>query len=188
MAHWYTADTHFGHENIIKFCKRPFNSVGMMDAVLQANFIELIGANDDLWIVGDFGFGKMSDQDGRLEEVFASIPGRKHLILGNHDGDRVKSLPWASISDIAEVTDGDQKLTLCHYPMITWNGARKGALQLFGHVHDNWQGTRNSINVGVDVWGFKPIQLKDILKRAKSLPINIYWEKAEPRTELAEGQ
>jgi hypothetical protein len=24
--------------------------------------------------------------------------------------------------------------------MLTWNKARRGAIQLFGHVHNNWQG------------------------------------------------
>jgi len=34
MANWYTADTHFGHENVVPFCGRPFRSAGHMDTVL----------------------------------------------------------------------------------------------------------------------------------------------------------
>ena len=55
MAHWYTADTHFGHENVMKFCDRPFSSVEEMDAVLIANMCDRVHEDDDLWIIGDSG-------------------------------------------------------------------------------------------------------------------------------------
>ncbi len=65
--------------------------------------------------------------------------------------------------------------------MMTWNHARKGALHLFGHVHGNWQGTTNSVNFGVDVWGFYPVTLIDAPRRAKSLPQHRHWKDVEPR-------
>ena len=34
MTIWFTSDHHFGHENIIKYCDRPFNSVGHMNAAM----------------------------------------------------------------------------------------------------------------------------------------------------------
>lgn len=184
MTNWYTADPHFGHDKIIGFCNRPFRSINEMDAIIQANYAGAVGPDDDFWVVGDFGFGRSASQGGHLERIFETIPGRKHLVVGNHDHDRVKALPWSSISDIATIKDGDQRLTLCHYPMITFEGARRGALQLFGHVHEQWRGTRNSINVGVDVWDFKPIRLADVIRRAKTLPVNVYWSEVEHGAEL----
>lgn len=181
MANWYTADPHFGHENIIRYCDRPFHSVSEMDAVIQSNYARRVGPDDDLWIVGDFGFGRASAADGYLEGIFERIPGRKHLVVGNHDNDRVRRLPWSSIHDIVGINDSGQKLVLCHYPMITWEGARKGAIQLFGHVHQNWMGSRNSINVGVDVWRLMPIRIGDIVKRARTLPEMPLFGQAEPR-------
>lgn len=184
MAHWYNADPHFGHDNIIKLCDRPFPSIGEMDAVIRANYASCIGPDDDFWIVGDLSFGRMSSEKGYLEKLFRTLPGRKHLVLGNHDNSRIRNLPWASVQDIAEVQDGEHRFVLCHYPMITWHGARRGALQLFGHVHGNWEGTRNSLNVGVDVWNFMPVRARDIVARAETLPVNVYWEKVEPRADL----
>lgn len=63
--------------------------------------------------------------------------------------------------------------------MITWNGARRGTLQLFGHVHDQWAGSRNSINVGVDQWSFRPVQIRDIATRATKLQVNKHWKDVE---------
>jgi len=33
---FFTSDTHFGHENIIRYCQRPFADVGEMDRELIA--------------------------------------------------------------------------------------------------------------------------------------------------------
>ncbi|MBL4761742.1 MAG: hypothetical protein JKY93_03475 [Gammaproteobacteria bacterium] len=52
-------------------------------------------------------------------------------IIGNHDLEPTRELPWASISHFVELRDGPQNQlnTLCHYPMTTWNHARRRALQ-----------------------------------------------------------
>ena len=182
MANWYTADTHFGHENVIPFCGRPFRNGGHMDTVLIANLWEKVQPEDDLWILGDFAFGPKAKEQAYLEGLFGQLPGaRKHLIIGNHDLEPTLVLPWDSISHLAEVRDGphNQAHTLCHYPMITWNHARRQALHMFGHVHNNWQGSRNAVNVGVDQWDFMPVRFGDITRRARSLPINKHWTDVE---------
>lgn len=54
----------------------------------------------------------------------------------------VRELPWASQQELAIVRDDDTIFVLCHYPTITWPHARHGSIHLFGHVHNNWRGTR----------------------------------------------
>ncbi|WP_298914029.1 metallophosphoesterase [uncultured Roseobacter sp.] len=187
MTIWYTADTHFGHENIIGFCDRPFTSVAQMDAVLLENMWKLVKPEDQFWILGDFAFGAKAKESAYVEQIFNQLPGAEHhLIIGNHDHKPTLELPWKSISHLAELRDGPQNQpnTLCHYPMITWNHARKGGLQFFGHVHENWRGSRNSVNVGVDVWNFMPVTFDDIARRAKKLLPNKHWVDVEHRAEL----
>ena len=176
--HWYTADTHFGHDNIIRYCDRPFNTSRDMDSKIISNFRQRISEDDDLWIVGDFAFGKKSRDKIYLEEIFEALPGRKHLVVGNHDGPKTLELPWESVEQLVEVKDGPGKArhTLCHYPMVAWNRSNRGALQFFGHVHKNWRGARKSVNVGVDVWDFSPVNFEDIVERASRLPEIRYWE------------
>lgn len=69
--------------------------------------------------------------------------------------------------------------------LITWNHARRGALQLFGHVYNNWHGSRNSVNVGVDVWNFMPVTFDDIARRARKLPPNKHWGDVEHGVEIS---
>ncbi len=188
MAHWYTADLHFGHGNIIRLCNRPFRDADQMDAILMENLKCCVGRGDHLWIVGDFAFGRRSNDTVWLRELFDQLPGaRKHLLIGNHDNFHTQELPWDSLSHLVELKDGPKNSranTLCHYPMVTWNHSRRGALQLFGHVHDNWAGTRNSVNVGVDLWDFMPVRIEGIRERAKELPVNLHWDDAEPGADL----
>jgi len=150
--HHYTADWHLRHRNILTHTQRPFGSVEEMDAAIIARAQARVKPTDDLWVVGDVGMAR-----GPTEAAFAQIPGRKHLVLGNHDiKPWVKRLGWASIHDLVEVQDGDTLFVLCHYPMITWNKARYGTKHLFGHIHTAWLGSNRALNVGVDWWTSPP--------------------------------
>lgn len=38
MANFYIADTHFGHENVLEFGRRPFADLGEMETALVRNW------------------------------------------------------------------------------------------------------------------------------------------------------
>lgn len=186
MTIWYTADTHLGHDNIIKHSGLPYDSASHMDAMLLANLSARVGPTDTLWIVGDFAFCPKAKDKKWLSNLFARLPGKeKHLVVGNHDGEATQELPWTSISYMAEVADGSgAPAVLNHYPMITWHRARRGASHLFGQVHNQWIGRRNAVNVGVDVWGDVPVTIRDFAQRAKTLPENKHWQDVEHNAEI----
>lgn len=82
---WFTSDLHFGHENIIKYCNRPFINAVEMNRILINNINERVHSNDDLYILGDFVLIKDNSKELALE-MFNSINCRnKYLIKGNHD-------------------------------------------------------------------------------------------------------
>lgn len=86
--HWFTADPHYGHDRIIGFCNRPFPDTATMNAHLLGECQARVGPNDDLWILGDFTAGRSTDAQRReVRGMFHALPGRKHLIRGNHDED-----------------------------------------------------------------------------------------------------
>ncbi len=155
-----------------------------MNREILYNYQSTVGPTDDLWVLGDVAVVHV-DAAPELSAMLASIPGRKHLVTGNHDKAWIKSLPvWTSVHGIVEIKDSGHRITLCHYPMITFAGARHGAIQLFGHIHQNWRGSRNSVNVGVDVWDFRPVTFPEIKARAARQPVNPVWNKVEPRTTI----
>jgi calcineurin-like phosphoesterase family protein len=54
-----------------------------------------------------------------------------------------------------------QPLFLTHKPRVTWDPTI--TYHLHGHVHDNYARKGNAINVGVDVRGFAPATLEELL-------------------------
>ena len=181
---FFTADLHFGHADVIDRFGRPFEGADQMDDLLLANIQKRVGPDDRLWILGDFAWNRSAPL-GWLENLFDHLPSQNcHLIRGNRDCPAVLSLPWRSVCEIAEISvkDGagrDQKLVLSHYPMMTWSGAAKGALHLFGHVHSNWEGSKRAVNMGVEWWDYAPATLDEIKARAAKFPEHPMWQVLE---------
>ena len=51
---WFTADFHFGHANIIRYCSRPFATVEEMDQTIVERLNASVKPNDVLYFLGDF--------------------------------------------------------------------------------------------------------------------------------------
>lgn len=164
---WFTADTHFGHANIIKYSNRPFSSVQEMDEMLVERWNARVKPNDTVWHLGDFAFHKSYDE---LNVLFKRLNGSKYLIVGNHDYDDTKRLFWESIRSMEEIRFGKQTVVLCHYGMRVWNKSHHGSIHLYGHSHGTLPGNNQSLDVGVDCWDYQPINYDEILERLKTLP------------------
>ena len=166
MAIYFTGDTHFGDIRILKIDKRPFKTLAEHDEALIANWNAVVSLNDTVWHLGDFALGP-SDQ--RVTEILATLHGEKHLITGNNDGPGTLSTPgWQSIGQYAEIQVDGRRLVLCHYAFRTWNGMGRGVLNLHGHSHGLLKTTPKQYDVGVDVWGYRPVGLAEITARRLS--------------------
>lgn len=164
MNTYFTADTHFGHGNIIKYCNRPFANAYEMDDALVKNWNAVVGPEDTVYHLGDFSFGPP-------ESYLPRLNGHIHFVFGNHDkamrhtrqttrwNHKVTWLP-----DLAEVTVEGQKIVLCHYAMRVWNKSHHGTWHLYGHSHGSLPDDPNacSIDVGVDVHGYRPIAFDEV--------------------------
>ncbi len=166
---WFTADTHFGHANIIRHCSRPFGSVDEMDAALVANWNAIVRPDDEVWHLGDFCF-RSAKPAGRYLSL---LNGRKHLVWGNHDsGEARADAGWASSQAVAEISVGGRRLVLCHYAMRVWPKCHHGSVHLYGHSHGSLPGDSQSCDVGVDIpeWGYRPVSLAQIEAYLRTLP------------------
>lgn len=155
---WFTADTHMGHFNIIKYCKRPFKSVEEMNETIIKRFNEVLRPGDLLYHLGDVSYSTYDWKSffGRLrtKEI--------HLVWGNHDKYMQKQckgkLPAGirSVADLRHITVDRQSVMLCHYAMRTWPDIGRGGIQLYGHSHGQLPGVGRQMDVGVDTNEFRP--------------------------------
>ena len=161
MTVFFTADTHFGHAGARTLYRRPFATVPEMDAALRERWNATVQPDDTVWHLGDFALRMTPSAAGALLD---SLHGHKHLITGNNDPEPMRALPgWASVQPYVELEEAGMRLVLCHYAFRTWNGMSKGALNLHGHSHGRLKPLPRQIDVGVDVWDFRPVTLQQIL-------------------------
>lgn len=90
---WVTSDTHFGHDNIISYCDRPFKDSKEMDECLSDNWNSVVKKGDKVYHLGDVYFGqRMKKGEEHWGSFFSKLNGSKRLILGNHDDGKDKNL------------------------------------------------------------------------------------------------
>jgi len=166
---FYISDLHFGHENIIRLCHRPFSGVEQMDETLIENWNKVVKPDDEVYVLGDIVFRSSK----KPTEYFERLNGKKYLVKGNHDKVDKSWKPYFEwIKEYAEIYDNDRKIILSHYPMVEWNGYFKGTTHLFGHIHNNVQNqafkvmvnVKNAYNVGVEILDYTPRTLDDVIK------------------------
>lgn len=158
---YFTADTHFGHANIIKHCSRPFMDADEMNREMTRLWNERVNQDDLVYHLGDFAFRGKDPLSYR-----SRLNGRIIFIVGNHDKRRdIENAGFESIHDLLQVSIDGTPIVLCHYAMRVWNKSHHGALHLYGHSHGTLPGTNQSLDVGVDCWGFQPVSLHEIKER-----------------------
>lgn len=179
---YFTADTHFGHENVIRFCSRPFASAEEMDEVMIENQNSRVRGNDTVYILGDMFFRSVN-----AEEILNRLKGKKHLIVGNHDGSWMTKLDasqyFVSIDKFLEVSDGQHTMTTCHQPLLSWNHAMR-TYMIHGHIHndtkaDFWPliaACDNILNAGADINGFMPVTFDEMLENNRRFKTNTITE------------
>ena len=144
---FFTADQHFGHTNIIRFCNRPFENVDKMNKELTERWNGVVGKEDTVYVLGDFAWRKDVDYAKLLN-------GTKIFIRGSHGE---KQFPFMLIIEI-----GGGRITLCHYAMRVWPYSHYGSWHLYGHSHGRLTQWGKSWDVGVDNNDFFPISFTQV--------------------------
>jgi calcineurin-like phosphoesterase family protein len=161
MTIFFTSDTHFGHGGALGLYGRPFASVPAMNEAMIEQWNEAVDADDKVWHLGDFAIRQPRTV---VEALLARLAGHKHLVAGNNDGAvTTEAIGWDSIQPYAEIAVDGIGLVLCHYPFRSWRGMAKGSVNLHGHSHGRLKPQPRQFDVGVDVWGFRPVTLRTIL-------------------------
>ena len=173
---FFTADCHFGHENIIRHCSRPFASADEMDAALIDNWNATVTPNDEIYILGDFTMRPAAE----AHKYLSCLNGRKYYIIGNHDRflkgfePYMSDFEWVKAYHVLHIEG--RWLVLFHFPILEWYQFYRSGIHLYGHVHNNPQSMKRldamtgaAFNVGVDVNNFTPVSINEIFHKASQV-------------------
>lgn len=158
MSLLFTADLHFFHHRMATHW-RGYESLDAMHEHIVHEWNAMIGPRDEVWVLGDFSFSNAT----KVQPYFDRLNGRKHLIVGNHDGPSIRRLGWESVQDFRRVKHEGATYYCFHYPMLTWPNAHKGTLHLHGHSHGNLRAPVSTrMDVGIDALGAIAIPVEDV--------------------------
>ena len=165
---WVWSDLHLRHANIIKHCGRPFTDAREMDRALLTAWASAVGPDDTVLNGGDIALAGSLGERGRAR--IGAAPGRKLLVVGNHDFSRRTGVLELAGHDLATgilAVDTNPPLVLTHVPMGV---IPPGWVNLHGHIHNNEPlRTTPHINVCVEHTDYRPVPLESLVTLAKRL-------------------
>ena len=187
MRVWFTSDLHIGHDkvNLDRFPEFTMET----EDLLAYRWDQQVREDDIVWVLGDISSGKTPDQWAALDWIDRR-PGRKRLILGNHDGphpahrDAHKwTRPYVEVfehvSTAARIrvpmAEGHRTALLSHFPYngdhsaedryVQWRLRDEGELLVHGHVHSKTISSAEyprMFHVGVDAVGPQLVSLEEL--------------------------
>ena len=178
---FYTADWHLNSEIVRRH--RPFPTIDNMNQVLVSACNYFAGKDDIVVHVGDFLiYGKDRDSlspKDNPSKFISQINATFVNIEGNHDDhNKVKSIGSYLRTELGPFTD----VSVSHFPSYDEKATgqfKEGDIHICGHVHGLWKhyiDLKNNvlnINVGVDVWGYKPVSEDMLVSYIKKLLFNM---------------
>ena len=158
----FWSDQHFYHHNIIRYSERPFDNVEHMNNEMLSRYYQTVTDNDLVIFGGDIAFGEV--EKGRT--LLANLPGKKILVLGNHDFDKNKLVyrDYHIFDEITMVfvfylTHGKEiiNVLVTHYPVDNkW--LPDNTINVHGHIH-KYLADHKNINMAVEHTNYQPVDL-----------------------------
>lgn len=172
---WHLGDDRIGINNKPNIMLRPFKSLREQHTTIIQGLKETLKDGDKLYHLGDVVYDKeyLSLLEHITQELFPNV--EFILIVGNHDDNKFEDIsPFFNRAyESNTINIGKHNVYLNHYPKKCYDFLKletpfNGMLDdidfaLCGHIHSLWKVKRKIINVGVDVWNYKPVSEKQIL-------------------------
>lgn len=129
------ADPHFYHESVCKFLRndgsalRPWNDADSMSEDMIAWYNELVRPEDRVYILGDVAMNRKA-----LDRSLPRLTGRKVLVKGNHDIDKLSY--YSQYFDDVRAYVVKKGFILSHIP-IHEGSIGRWKINIHGHLHAN---------------------------------------------------
>ena len=89
MNYWWTSDYHFSHFNIIRYCKRPFETAEEMNETIIRKHNERVKPEDTVFFLGDRHIKSLCQL---AHDFFLHVPYWKKRFIKNMFGNRPKEV------------------------------------------------------------------------------------------------
>lgn len=176
---YFSSDLHFNHSRDFVYEPRGFSSIEEMNEVIIQNFNKIVTPKDDLYLLGDIMLGGPRGLESGIN-LFKRLPGKIHLIFGNHDTTR-RCNAMMDVDNVIEICGYAAMLKyhkyhfyLSHYPTVTTNfdddkPLKQKVLSLSGHTHskEKFNAMTGSYNVAVDAHNCYPVSIEKIIEDFK---------------------
>lgn len=154
LPEWVIGDTHFGHDNIIRYSHRPVDH----DALMVANWKRIVKPNEIVLHLGDVYF-KNPELVAR-----AKLPGQIYVLRGNHDKDRalgeLREMGWKLIAPF-QYQMGKWRFVFTHWPLEALGA---NVINVHGHTHTLPDRSARHLSLCVERWDYRPQPLLELLK------------------------
>lgn len=158
------ADPHFYHTGVCRFTRadgtklRPWTDVEEMSEQMILWYNMLVSPEDRVYIIGDLAMTRKA-----LDRCLPRLLGRKVLVKGNHDTDKLSY--YSQYFDDVRAYVPKHGFVLSHIPIHPGSLGRWG-LNIHGHLHDSSVGDPRYVCVSVEHTDYRPILLDEVLKKA----------------------
>lgn len=182
---YFTSDSHYFHENILNFCKRPFENVQEMNKRIVENWNNKVPTDGIVFHLGDFSWGGYQ----QWKQIREQLNGEIILIKGNHCLKNITPTAHSLFKKVVfqmRIEIEGRRIWLNHFPLLCYSGTYRDfnglEFNLFGHTHLSNHLSRNNgkdcdrcfqmlfptqYDVGVDFNEFAPISWKEVDERIK---------------------
>lgn len=171
---WVISDTHFNHAAILTFKdyagKPPrdgFRDVEHMNEHMLDMWSQTVKTNDVVYHLGDVMFGENKVE--WMEKNFAKLPGKKHLIMGNHDNPKFMMPFFKSILFWHWMDFDKQSILFSHTPQHESTLAESHrfgtnpVLNVHGHIHSNPSPEGPYKCVSVEQINYTPVNIDELI-------------------------
>ncbi len=162
------SDTHFNHANILEFkdylgkpC-REFDSVEHMNQAMMDNWVSVVGPQDTVIHCGDVLFGH--DKMVWMQNNFSKLPGKKRLVLGNHDNVKMLSPFFKDIQLWIDMPGFIFTHTPLHESTLAEaHRFKEPKINVHGHIHTNPSPEGPYKCVSVEQINFTPVNIEELV-------------------------
>lgn len=171
MKTWLYADPHFYHQGVCNFTRadgtplRPWDNADEMSEWMIGEYNKLVHPEDRVYILGDVAMNRKA-----LDRSLPRLMGRKVLVKGNHDEDKLSY--YSKYFDDIRAYVVKQGFILTHIPIHPGSMGR-WRINIHGHLHSNvvlndYPGSKKVpderyVCVSVEHTEFRPILLDKVL-------------------------